>query len=265
MSITNVAVLFIVCLCLSSICGACGFSGASVIKPLLDVLGLMSVSTTSFLITIMMLCMAFVNLYKNRKKHQVDIRRSVPLGLGAAIGGVVGKQLFLWLRKASGSEDVVLFGQATALGILMVIILIYECRKAYIRSWQIRSSVASASIGLLLGVISGFVGIGGTINLVALHYLFSMDAKESATNSLLIIIFAQIASLISTLVTNSVPDFKVEEFVAVVTAGILGGYLSAGIYKKLSARAIDLLFRGIILCIILVCCINIYNTLMAVL
>lgn len=64
---------------------------------------------------------------------------------------------------------------------------------------------------------------GGPINLVVLFFFFSMDTKTAAQNSLYIILFSQIASLLNTLATRTVPEFAVSLLVLMVACGILGG------------------------------------------
>lgn len=63
-------------------------------------------------------------------------------------------------------------------------------------------------MGVLLGIISSFLGIGGgPINLVVLGYCFSMDSKTAAVISLYIILFSQLASLLAALISG-VPDYS---------------------------------------------------------
>ena len=103
------AILFVfaVCLCASTIGGICGIGGGVVIKPLLDATGIMSVSTVSFLSGLTVLAMAMISVYKNRKTNELDTRRSIPLGIGAAVGGVAGKQLFELVKRAAGNDRLV--------------------------------------------------------------------------------------------------------------------------------------------------------------
>ena len=84
--------VFAVCFCASTIGGICGIGGGVVIKPLLDATGVMSVSTVSFLSGLTVLAMSLISVYKNRKTKELDAKRSIPLGLGAAVGGVLGKR-----------------------------------------------------------------------------------------------------------------------------------------------------------------------------
>ena len=59
-----------------------------------------------------------------------------------------------------------------------------------------RILVSYVVIGVFLGIISSFLGIGGgTSNVAVLFFFFSMEAKEAAKNSLYIIIFSQISSI----------------------------------------------------------------------
>ena len=116
---------------------------------------------------------------------------------------------------------------------------------------------ASLVIGLLLGMCSSFLGIGGgPMNLAVLYYFFSMGTKQAAVNSILIILMSQVMSLIVSLVTGSVPAFEVPVLVAMVAAGAIGGFVSAKLHRKLSAETTDKLFSGLLVVIFLICCYN---------
>ena len=98
-------------------------------------------------------------------------------------------------------------------------------------------------IGLLLGIMSSFLGIGGgPINLVVLGYFFSMDTKTAAANSLYIILFSQTASLLATLLTASVPEFRIPALILMVAGGIGGGIVGRKLNKKMDNKAVDKLF-----------------------
>ena len=77
--------VFAVCLAASTIGGVCGIGGGVMIKPLLDATGIMPVSTLSFLSGLTVLAMACISVYKNRKTNELDAKRSIPLGIGAAV------------------------------------------------------------------------------------------------------------------------------------------------------------------------------------
>ena len=255
----QVLFVFLVCLAASTVGGVCGFGGGVVIKPVLDATGWMPVATVSFLSSLTVLAMATVNLWKNRGSGELDAARSVPLGLGAAVGGVLGKQTFTALKAALRADRTVGAVQAVVLGLMMLATLLYVCNRQRIRSREIGGVAAPVLIGVVLGILSSFLGIGGgPINLAVLYYFFSMPTKKAAVNSIMVTLLIQLASFATVLVTGAVPDFGWQELAAMASAGVAGGAVSARLHKKLSARTTDRLFMGL-LCVIL--CICVYNTL----
>ena len=250
--------VFIICFAASTVGGICGIGGGVVIKPLLDAVGIMPVSTVSFLSGLTVLAMAVINVYKNRRGGEMDPARTVPLGIGAAIGGVAGKYMFSALKEAVHADKTVGAVQSVVLGLLVLGTLLYVLFKARIQTKNVGGKTVPVIIGALLGICSSFLGIGGgPMNLAVLYYFFSMDTKKAAVNSVMIILISQIASLIVTLLTGTVPAFDWGYLAAMVAAGALGGFLSARLHKKLSASTTDKLFIGLLVVIFGIC---IYNT-----
>lgn len=248
---------FLVCLAASTVGGICGIGGGVVIKPVLDAMGVMPVATLSFLSGLTVLLMAVVNVWKNRRSNALDKRRSIPLAIGAALGGLIGKQMFQTLKNALDSDRMAGLVQAVVLGLLVLGTLIYVQQKARVHSRSIQHRGLGAAVGTALGMLSAFLGIGGgPMNLAVLYYFFSMDTKQAAVNSILIILISQTASLFMTLATASVPAFDWRSLVAMSVAGILGGFLSARLHRKLSARQTDALFKMLLVVILLICAWN---------
>ena len=106
-------------------------------------------------------------------------------------------------------------------------------------------------IGLMLGGVSAFLGIGGgPVNLAVLYYFFSMDTKTAALNSLYIILFSQSASLLNTLAGGNIPEFRMDVLITMVTGGILGGIAGRRISGRLDNEGIERLFRGLLVGIV---------------
>ena len=249
--------VFAVCLAASTIGGVCGIGGGVVIKPVLDAVGVMSVSAVSFLSGLTVLSMAVINVYKSRKSSELDTRRSLPLGVGAAIGGVTGKQLFEMVKQTAGNDSLVGALQAIVLGLMVLGTLIYVRNKAKIRTKNVQSAAAGAGIGFALGLCSSFLGIGGgPMNLAVLYYFYSMTTKQAAINSILIILVSQIASLLMSIVKGSIPAFDPMMLIVMVAAGVLGGSVSSKLHKRLSTETTDKLFAALLVVIILICCYN---------
>lgn len=253
-------VIFFTVSILSSIIGSiCGIGGGVIIKPVLDATGLMSVSAISFLSGCTVLAMSVVSVYKNlrAKTAKLNVRTATGLAVGAAFGGVVGKSMFQMLKSAVGNENLVGMTQAIVLIIITLGTLIYTIYKKRIHTKEYNQLWLCVVIGVILGVMSSFLGIGGgPINLVVLAYFFSMGTKEAALSSLYIIMFSQITSLVQTVATGTIPDVEITYFLGMVIGGILGGTLGSKVNKKIDGEGVNKLF---IILMIVIIGINIYN------
>jgi len=147
--------------------------------------------------------------------------------------------------------------QAAALFAVTLGTAIYTVNKEKVTTLRVKNAVGCILIGLALGLMSSFLGIGGgPINLVVLYYFFSMESKTAAENSLYIIFFSQIASLIASFVTHTVPSFPIGVLLLMVCGGIGGGMVGRKINKKIDNETVDKLFIGLMVAMIIV---NIYN------
>ncbi|MCI9047852.1 MAG: sulfite exporter TauE/SafE family protein [Hungatella sp.] len=245
---------------LASVAGAiCGIGGGVLIKPLLDTFGVLSVASISFLSGCTVLSMSCYSVVKARMSGSslVDMKTGTPLAIGAALGGVAGKMMFQYLSGLVENKDQVGAVQAGCLLFITLGTLIYTVRKDKIKTRQVTNAGICIAIGLVLGILSSFLGIGGgPINLVVLFYFFSMDTKTAAQNSLYIILFSQIASLVNTLATGSVPEFAIGLLVIMVGCGILGGAAGRMINRRMDAGMVNRLFIGLMIAIMMICVYN---------
>ena len=74
----------------------CGMGGGIIIKPVLDATGVMSVAAVNFLSGCTVIAMSCWSVGKTalKKESALDLRSTPFLALGAALGGLAGKQLF---------------------------------------------------------------------------------------------------------------------------------------------------------------------------
>ena len=252
--------IFILVAFLASVIGCiCGIGGGVIIKPVLDAFGLYSVSTISFMSGCIVLSMTTYSVIKAKLAKESVIEKGVStfLGIGAAVGGLLGKQLFDMVKGLFDNADTVGAVQAAALFFVTLGTMLYTVNKSRITTHQVKNPVACTVIGLCLGLMSAFLGIGGgPINLVVLYFFFSMETKVAAQNSLYIILFSQLASLIFTIVGGKVPQFPVVLFICMVVCGILGGVVGRKINKKIDSATVSKLFVGLMAVIMLICCYN---------
>lgn len=251
--------LFLVCFFASVVGAICGIGGGVIIKPVLDAFGIMDVAAISFLSGCTVLSMTTYSVIKSKLSGEshIEQRTGLPLALGAAVGGLIGKWMFSFISALSPDKNKVGAIQAACLLIVTLGTLIYTVYKDRIKTHQITAPFICVLIGIFLGILSSFLGIGGgPINLVVLFFFFSMTTKVAAENSLYIIFFSQIASLLSTLVTKSVPDFRIYYLILMVIGGIGGGIAGRAMNKKIEDKTVDKLFIGLMVVIIFI---NIYN------
>ena len=247
----------------ASVVGAiCGIGGGVLIKPILDAFGVLSVASISFLSGCTVLSMSCYSVLKARlsKESLVDLKTGTPLAIGAAIGGVTGKMMFQYLSDMFTNKDQVGAIQAVCLLMITLGTMIYTLKKDQIKTLHVQNPLVCIAIGLVLGICSSFLGIGGgPINLVVLFYFFSMDTKTAAQNSLYIILFSQITSLVNTLITHTVPEFEVGLLILMVGGGILGGAAGRIVNKRMDVNMVNNLFIVLMAVIMLIFAYNIYQ------
>ncbi len=252
----------VVCL-LSSIIGAlCGIGGGVVIKPVLDSLGLMSVATASFLSGLTVLSMSCYTITMLFAKHESAIKRNIamPLCIGAVVGGIIGKIAFNIVSTAMGGGNTIGAIQAACLFLLVGGTLCYTFNKHRIHQLDVDNAGVELAVGLVLGLLSAFLGIGGgPFNLIALSFLFSMPTKIAAQNSLLIILCSQVASLVQTIATNSVTAFSWITLILMASMGVMGAVFGRKINKKISDETVDTLFSGLNVVIMCICVYNFFR------
>lgn len=254
-SIINLLISF-----LSSTMGAvCGIGGGIIIKPVLDAVGLMEPSAIHFLSGCTVLAMTFYAVLsaKVTGTSLVDRDSGTPIAVGAAVGGILGKLIFQALLDRARGGNFLILAQGWMLLLLTVGTLIYSLKKDKIPTRRLSGWAAGMAVGGALGLVSAFLGIGGgPFNLVVLHYFFSMPTKTAVQNSLYIILFSQLASLLNTLVSGTVPAFSAAMLLLMAAGGVAGGIGGRALNKRLDDARVSRLFVGLLVVII---GINAYN------
>ncbi len=250
---------FIICFAASVVGAICGIGGGVIIKPLLDSFGIMNVETISFLSGCTVLAMTTYSVIRSKinGKSRVETKIGLPLAIGGAAGGLLGKWLFSVIIILSSQQNKVGAIQAICLLAVTVGTLLYTLGKDKIKTYKIENVLGCILIGIMLGALSSFLGIGGgPINLVVLFFFFSMSTKTAAENSLYIIFFSQITSLISSIIMGNVPRVQIVILFVMILGGITGGMCGRGFNKKITDKTVDRLFIALMIVMILI---NIYN------
>lgn len=251
--------VFAVCFLASLLGPLCGIGGGVIIKPVVDAMNVMSVSTVSFLSSMSVLIMSLSTLAQNAASGQSDIdaRAMSPIAVSSAVGGVIGKMLFNRLGSVFPDAELVGAVQAAVLIVLAVLVLAYTLNKACIKGLKLENAWAQALIGFCAGACWSFLGIGGgPFNLAILVFFFAMESKPAAQASLFIIAFSQTASLIYTLATGSVPAFLPVVLLGMAAMAVLGSVVGRRLLRRMDSAAVDKLYVFALVLIIVICTYN---------
>ena len=252
-------IFFVVSLLASAAGAVCGVGGGVIIKPVLDLLHLETVSAISFLSGCTVLVMSSYSVARSlaAREQSISLSTGTPLAAGAAAGGLLGSRLFALARDLSGSPGRVGAVQAACLAVVTAGTLLYTMNKSRIPTHQVQNRAVCGAIGLALGGISSFLGIGGgPINLVVLYFFFSMDTKTAAANSLYIIFFSQLFNLLATLASHSAPDVRWQVLALMAAGGVGGGMMGRALNRRMDSGAVERLFMALMAGIICVSVVN---------
>lgn len=253
------AVCYLVTLVACILGTICGMGGGIIIKPVLDATGVMSVSAITFLSGCTVIAMSCWSVGKNflKKESQVALATTGVLTLGAAIGGLLGKQLFSVVAAQFADNNTAGGVQAALLLAATAATFAYTLRKDRIPSRQVSSPLASLSIGLGLGMLGAFLGIGGgPFNVAVLCYFFSMPTKQASQNSLFIVLFSQLTGTLKTVLFDGIPQVEPTVLAGMVLLGIAGSELGRRINRRIDNWQATLCLEWAMIAIMII---NIYN------
>ena len=118
--------IFFVCLAASAAGGICGIGGGVIIKPMLDALGVRSVSAISFLSGLTVLSMSVISVFRQRKARLVELGTGSLLAAGAVAGGIAGNAAFQAVKTMAGSDRFTGVVQALVLALVTLLTLVYS-------------------------------------------------------------------------------------------------------------------------------------------
>ena len=244
----------------ASIIGSiCGVGGGIIIKPLFDMLSGESVAVVSFLSGVTVLSMSVFSVISTllRGQSKIALKVVTPLALGAVIGGLLGQSIFQAMKNT-----VAYVGAAQSAALLFTVLgsLLYTLKQDSLKTHRLESAPLCTISGVLLGMISAFIGIGGgPINLALFSYFFSMDIKTAVVNSLYIIMFSQLASTTLIFAKGAVPDFAWPALFVMILGGICGAFIGRRINSVIPHSTVRKLFIALMISIICLALHNIIN------
>lgn len=248
-----------------------GIGGGIIIKPALDFIascafawdipggGILGTREINFLSGCTVLVMSAVSLLRSRKNGiKFDGGRGFALAAGAVAGGVMGKMIFSFAVRTV-NKNMVGAIQSSILILMTGCVILYIWKKDSIVKKNLRFLPSCAALGIALGLVSSFLGIGGgPINIMVISYFLSMDTKTSALHSLFIIFLAQLANFIMTL-AEGIPPAPLVGLAAMIPGAVIGATAGSFIVKLLRNEQIDKLFNILMMVVIALSLYNLTN------
>ncbi len=247
----------------TSLGAVAGLGGGVIIKPVLDSVGMYDIATVGLLSSVTVLAMASISLAKSIKQGvKFQGKQSVMIALGSIVGGNLGKILlrsFINLCEGIINPNFII---SILLAGIMIIAFTLILMKDKIKRYALNDLKHCMAVGVILGAMSSFLGIGGgPINVVIFVILFSMDTKRAALHSILIIFFSQFSGLINIYMGSGFSRYNLEMIWVMIAGGISGGYLGSHFSKKMKEEHIRWMFNVTMVFII---GLNLFNALSAV-
>jgi uncharacterized membrane protein YfcA len=244
---------------ISSVIGAIsGIGGGIIIKPVMDLVSPFGIETNNFLAGSTVFAMACVSLFTRRSEwvNCKNTRWGTALALGSAIGGIAEKKIFSSVLVSIGDSTGLI--QSLMIILLTIFVLIYMVNKKNIKPREASSRLLGCLLGLVLGLLSSFLGIGGgPINIMVISYFFNADIKTTGIYSLYTICLSQLSSISLSFITGKMPVIPIEILIIMITGGITGGLLGTRIVSSLKKEQVNSFFCIVLVLVILVSSYNI--------
>ena len=251
--------VFLIALLASAVGSICGIGGGIIIKPAMDAAGVADVATINFLSGCTVLSMTAYSVLRSRLSGTSSLEGATdtPLAVGAAAGGLAGKELFSLVASLFAEADTAAAVQGAVLLLVTLGTLVYTLNKDRVATKHLTGMVPCAAIGFVLGTCSSFLGIGGgPINLVVLFYFFSMATPRAAASSLYVILLSQATSTVSALLPQDLSHVEPSLLAGMVFCGIVGGMVGRRVNGRIDDAVVDRLFVGLM---VIIMCINVFN------
>lgn len=243
-------IYFIVIILANTIGSISGMGGGVIIKPIFDYIAFDSVMTTSFYSSVAVFVMSIVSTIRQvQAGHKIDFVIIFNLALGSIIGGYLGSLSFDYLLSLSGPQN----SQLVQI-ILTIVILIFSIlsTKNIFKQYFLRKIYWYYLVGIILGFLSSFLGIGGgPINVAVFIIFFGIPIKIATIYSITTILFSQFSKIFS-----NFNDYNYRVLIYIICAGALGGLLGAKFSSVLSENKVSFIFQIVVL---LVLFLNFYN------
>lgn len=268
----NVPLLLLVSGVVGFLTGLLGIGGGFLMTPILIFLGIPPIYAVANGANNILAASVSGTLAHYFKKH-IDVKMGILILIGGLIGSVIGVEIFIFFLKQGSINSLITilyFVLLSIIGLLMFIESLSEIiriknkrfirRKLHKHYWihnlpfKIRihasklyiSAIGPIFFGILIGLISSLLGVGGGFILVPiLIYVIGMPAKLVPGTSLFAMIFVMIiVTLLHAIVNNTIDIYLV---LILAIGSVLGAQLGSKVSYKLAGEELRAILSILIL------------------
>ncbi len=252
--------------------GMFGVGGGFLITPLLFLVGIppaVAVATAANQIV----ASSFSSLLSHLRRRSVDVWMGTILLIGGLLGSALGVMVFNTLRAMGQVDLLVKLSYVVFLGTVGGLMLIESLRatwrarrgpvqpttrrrQPWITSLPFKSRfrisglyisvIPPLGVGLLVGILSGIMGVGGGFILIpAMIYLLGMPTKVVIGTSTFQIIFLTAFTTLLHAITNQTVDVVLA--LLLIAGGVIGAQLGAQLGTRLKPEHLRLLLGALVL------------------
>lgn len=233
-----------------------GLGGGVIMKPLLQAVSPLDALSINVLSSVTVFFMAMSTLYKRTKADRTLYKAQyLYLIIGSVIGGVIGNSIFSSFLTMFDNDNTVSFIQTL---ILIVLLIMVVFKHLYVEKLPVfESKVSMAVIGILLSILSTFLGIGGgPINVPVFIGFLGVSILDATYLSILVIFFSQLSNIVIYLTDGTFGIVELLPLLVMIPAAIIGGIAGGKLSQTLEAETVDKLFNITIMSLIVL---NVYN------
>lgn len=234
-----------------------GMGGGVIIKPMLDALGQMDAATINVLSSLAVLFMSVVSMTRFMKTpKRFEAKTVLSLAAGSIAGGWIGGKAISRLIGDGGAISSLI--QNIILAFMILAIMIYMYKKNSIKGFAFNGIVPSLLVGLGLGTLAAFLGIGGgPINVAIVIFFFSYSTKTAALVSIIIIFFSHLTKVSGILLAGNLQQYNFSMLVPILIGAVLGGFVGSLLQEKMPEKTVERIFFLMQCFVLLLCLFNI--------
>ena len=233
-----------------------GLGGGVFLRPIFDAIGYHDVISIGFFASFAIFSMAVVSTTKKIKDGtKIHSEIAIPIALGAIAGGVLGNLLLEYLLEITARQTHVQYIQIVATIKVLVTSLILTAKSTL--RLELSSKVLIFALGIALGIVAAFLGIGGgPLNVPMFMIFFGLGIKDATTYSIAVILLTHFLRLVTLGITVGFLHFDLAVLPFVIVAASLGGLIGAKLSKTFSEKTVRRLFQGSLCLVILMNLVN---------